>query len=413
MTFLSLLDDRARPKGSRDPLGFEMVWTWFGRRVVGNLTTVTSSWRIFAVGLLGFHWCNKLCRDNPLIKDRQQVMQEHFIRYEQLAAYLRSSAGDDEIMGITRVRRRLNEEHRTVNIGIEQQNLILSDQVSYGIWGLYSTALRETGLVQGNFRELTDRGLELVHLIEENLNHNGKGLGIDWYWGFLRGDRKSVSVADLEHEGKQFVGAISAPQVKDALIVALLTGSGQHRCQLALYEACKDVPSSILEKDDVSLLIAAISNKTKSPELGQALDDVSRIERLLVAGNVLFNYMRRKNGEPLIGLVETIDQVCNFKYLQTKLDLTNVPYGTDLGRLWSFLQGGKTLEALRCLLDMNKKIMAARGGAAWVEEAGDGKLRVRVKAETALLPKQEELKSLWHYDYFLRSYARIAATAGQ
>lgn len=156
MAFISLLDDRARPKGSRDPLGFEMVWTHFGRRIVGNLTTITSSWRIFSVGLLGFHWCNQLCRDaHPL--DKQRLLQEHFIRYEQLAAYLRSSAGDHEIMGITRVRKRLGESRKTIDIGTDQQSLILSDQVSYGIWGLYSTALRETGLVQCDIRELTDR----------------------------------------------------------------------------------------------------------------------------------------------------------------------------------------------------------------------------------------------------------------
>ena len=31
MAFLSLLDERLKPKGSRDPLGFEQVWTKFGR----------------------------------------------------------------------------------------------------------------------------------------------------------------------------------------------------------------------------------------------------------------------------------------------------------------------------------------------------------------------------------------------
>ena len=38
MAFLSLLDERAKPKGSRDPLGFELVWSHFGRMVIGNLT---------------------------------------------------------------------------------------------------------------------------------------------------------------------------------------------------------------------------------------------------------------------------------------------------------------------------------------------------------------------------------------
>ena len=59
MPFITLLDDRARPEGSRDPLGFELVWSYFGRKVVGNLTTITSSIENFAVALLGFHWANQ------------------------------------------------------------------------------------------------------------------------------------------------------------------------------------------------------------------------------------------------------------------------------------------------------------------------------------------------------------------
>lgn len=408
MAFLSLLDERARPKGSRDPLGFEMVWTHFGRRVVGNLTTVTSSWRIFSVGLLGFHWCNQLCRDaHP--SEKQKLLQEHFLRFEQLAAYLRSSAGDQEVMGITRVRKRLKEARKTISIGIDQQSLILSDQVSYGIWGLYSTAMRETGLVRGDYRELTERGLEIVSLIEEGLSRKDEGLGTHWYWAFLRGERKAVAIADLEYESRCFVGAMTAPKVKRALIAALLRGSGDHPCQLALYEACSTLPKDMLKRRKLGELIAAIRGQTDSVELRQALEDISQMERLLVTANFLFDYLRGKNDEPLTSLASAIDQTCCFDDLPSGPELTKAPYGKDLQMLRDCLRGKNTLNALRCLLDLNKKIMAGRGGAAWVEEGSDGRLRVRVKAETAYLPAAEKLQSEWDYDYFLRSYARIAA----
>jgi len=412
MAFLSVLDERARPKGSRDPLGFEVVWTCFGRRVVGNLTTITSSWRIFSVGLLGFHWSNQLYRDAHPV-DKQQVLQQHFIRYEQLAAYLRSSAGDHEIMGITRVRKRLGEGRKTMSIGTDQQSLILSDQVSYGIWGLYSTALRETGLVRGDSRALTESGLEIVRLIEEGLARRGRGLGLHWYWAFLRGERKAVAVADLERECKCFVNAITAPKVKGALIASLLRGSGNHRCQLALYEVCRSLPREVLEQGQLGPLVSAIRGQTDSPELRQALDDISQVERLLVTANTLFDYLRLKDGEPLETLARAIGRIYRFDYLPTGPELAGVPYGTDLETLRARLRSGDTLGALRCLLDMNKKIMTGRGGAAWVEEASDGRLRVRVKAETAHLPPMEELQSRWDYDYFLRSFARIAAMEGR
>lgn len=408
MAFLSLLDDRARPKGSRDPLGFEMVWTHFGRRLVGNLTTVTTSWRIFSVGLLGFHWCNQLCRDvNPF--DRQQILQQHFLRYEQLAAYLRSSAGDHEVMGISRVRKRLGEGKKTISIGIDQQSLILSDQVSYGIWGLYSTALRETGLVRGDLRELTETGLEIVRLIEAGLARKGEGLGVNWYWSFLRGQRKAVAIADLEQENKRFVPAIRSAKVRDALIAALLRGSGEHQRQLALYETCRALDLSVLKEAGLGTLVANLGQQTESEALRQALENISQIERLLVTANILFNYLRRQDGLPLDAMAAAIDRVYRFDFLPVGPELAGVPYGQDLETLRAHLRSGDTLASLRCLLAINKKIMAGRGGAAWVEENAEGKLRVRVKAETAHLPPLEELQSRWDYDYFLRSYARIAA----
>ncbi|MEI6779274.1 MAG: hypothetical protein WCQ21_00005, partial [Verrucomicrobiota bacterium] len=57
--FFTALDPDARLKGSRDPLGFELLWTALGRTVVGNLTTVTRSVRQFGTLLFGFYFANK------------------------------------------------------------------------------------------------------------------------------------------------------------------------------------------------------------------------------------------------------------------------------------------------------------------------------------------------------------------
>ena len=43
--FLTLEDPRAQVKGSRDPLGVQPLWSGFGRHLVRNLTTVTTSVR--------------------------------------------------------------------------------------------------------------------------------------------------------------------------------------------------------------------------------------------------------------------------------------------------------------------------------------------------------------------------------
>lgn len=403
MAFLSLLDERARPKGSRDPLGFELVWTHFGRKVVGNLTTVTSSWRIFSVGLLGFYWCNQLCR-NARPQEKQALLQQHFIRYEQLAAYLRSSAGDDELLGINRVRKRLAEESRTIHIGNDPQDLILSDQVSYGIWGLYSTALRESGLVRGEHRELTEEGLVIARQIEA-------GLDSAWFLAFLRGGQRAIARECLPEQGKKFVKAIASKKVRDALMAALLHGPKGHLCQYPLYEAVRQIPVDVLRQEGLGTgqFIAAVRAVTTVPELQQTLDDIPRVERLLVTANILFDYCRRKDGESLESVATAIATSYRFAYLPEGPLLVSCPYAKELMTLRGQLQTGQILAGLRTLLALNKVIMEGRGGAAWVEEKGDGTLRVRMTAETAQLLPQERLESDWHYDYFLRSYARIAS----
>ena len=157
MPFLSLLDDRAKPKGSRDPLGFELVWSYFGRKVVGNLTTITSSIDNFAVALLGFYWANQSAPIGSDAAARHKRIREGFLRYEQLTGYLRYHGNAEDIMGITRIKQRMDDGSFKITLGLSAEQQILSDQASYGLWGLYSSAARETGLVSGNDRVVTQR----------------------------------------------------------------------------------------------------------------------------------------------------------------------------------------------------------------------------------------------------------------
>jgi hypothetical protein len=59
------------------------------------------------------------------------------------------------------------------------------------------------------------------------------------------------------------------------------------------------------------------------------------------------------------------------------------------------------------LIQQNKAVMQARGGAAWIEEQ-NGKLRVRVAEERGILPDRKELADLWHFPYFLNSLRSVA-----
>ena len=87
--FLTLEDTNARIHGSRDPLGAQPVWASFGRNVVTNLTTVTTSIREFTVLLIG-----RLCAEKMIAKGTagEQDALSIFLRAEQIGSYARHLA---------------------------------------------------------------------------------------------------------------------------------------------------------------------------------------------------------------------------------------------------------------------------------------------------------------------------------
>ena len=104
--FFTLEDDRARIKGSRDPLGLLPVWSPFGRTVVSNLTTVSNSVRGFTVLLLARYFGARIIESGKASEEDALPM---FLRFEQIAAYVREHANGEggAVRGIQRVRKNL------------------------------------------------------------------------------------------------------------------------------------------------------------------------------------------------------------------------------------------------------------------------------------------------------------------
>ncbi|PLX88389.1 MAG: hypothetical protein C0618_04295 [Desulfuromonas sp.] len=406
MAFISLLDDRAKPKGSRDPLGFELVWSYFGRQVVGNLTTITSSLEGFAVALLGFHWANELCAGTD--KDSlQKAVRETFLRYEQIAAYLRFAEESKSIMGITRVAKRARDEKLSAyDIGMGADEQILSDQASYGLWGLYSAAMRDTGLVKGSERVLTDKGTAIVRLIEQSLDKQV-------YFQMLRA--RSVKKAEVERCAKAYMAAIGNPEMCQQLVTALMVGSESHALQRELWDkTCQLHKEGALpgpQGDVLNAYVNALKKTGLSGGLQQALQEVSQVERVLVALNNIFHYCRRKDGEDVETIIRNLEmQNYSYSYLPTHLPEKEFSRKETIQSALNALKEGDYKRTIQKLFELNSHVMKQRSGAPWVELESMGKLRVRVKSETAALASLDRLEQRWDYDYFLGSYLSMART---
>ena len=397
------MDDRAKPKGSRDPLGFELVWTYFGRKVIGNLTTITSSIDNFAVALLGYYFANDLVPkiDHEIEQHRQ--IRELFLRYEQLAGYVRYYGNADSIMGINRVKQRLNDPSYKLTLGQSANQLILSDQASYGLWGLYSSASRESGLVEGDNRVVSKAGLSIVKVIQDQL-----GDGVDQFRSLICSDGV-LDRTNLESMAEQFMSAIQHDEVRNRLLNVLLAGHDPYGVQNELWRITKDIHLDYSElPEDTDKFIGLVLDYNPRSDLKQYLEDIRQVERLLVACNNLFHFCRRKDGERLAEIQEALANHYTYSHLPGSLPKGQFPRKNLVELILEAFKTNDVLRAIKELINLNKDVMQQRSGAPWVEVESGDKLRVKIKSETADLATQEDIENRWDYDYFLGSYLRIA-----
>ena len=427
MAFLSEWDDRARPKGSRDPLGFEVVWSHYGRKVIGNLTTVTGSLENFSVALLGFYWANELNNNlnatsvgtaQERIKDR---IKDTFLCYEQLAGYLRYIHKDknkvevETILGSRRIESRIENKKPEITLGSGAKYQILSSQAAQGLWGLYYSAMKATGLVKGDDRSLTKEGEEIAQLIEKRL-----GSDSDKLKKLLKENTKLVE-KDLEKKQcKKFFNAIRDDKACRKLLENLMKGSNQPKgadVQIALWEATKDCggPEGFISKEkwQLKLFISKIKKKTPNEDLKKRLSDIESVERLLVAINNLFRYCQGKNGAELSEVIKEIKRKeYNYKDLMlpecNQLKLKDSSYEKKLAAIRNDLVNDDVEQAVTKILELNKYVMEKRGGSSWVK-IEKNKLLVYVSDKPAELLDKKELQTHWDNSYFLYSYLNVAA----
>lgn len=403
MPIITLLDDRARPKGSRDPLGFELVWSYFGRKVVGNLTTITSSLENFTVALLGFHWANQLAAKVPQ-DEKQKTVRSNFLRFEQVTGYMRYYGKSKSIMGITRVSKRVKDDSQSfLNIGTDADRQILSDQASYGLWGLYSAATRDTGLAKGSERELTPKGMDIAMQIEAKLNKSK-------FIEMLTSDK--VDKKQIEKLAPSFMAALQDPAIRKTLLQSLLMGSGNNLLQVELWQATQDLIAKKSLPNKKPQYIKELLALNLSTELSENLIAIQEIERVLVAINNVFNYCRYNNGvelEDVINKLESLDgSNYDYAYLPNKLRDPKFPHFILINKILQSLKSKDYREVITHILELNKVVMKQRKGAPWLELESGRTFRVVMKNETAKLLTSKDLISRWDYDYFLGAFLKMS-----
>lgn len=421
MPFLTRIDPNAQIKGSRDPLGVQGIWTLLGRQIVSNLTTVSTSVGDFTTTMLGYAFAERLADDCPEV--------ETFLRWEQWAAYSRVHFGmSKSVRGVERVSAKLRESNAKVTISAAKQHQILSNQKTYGLWGLYSMPSRQCGFIARGAARLTPLASSFLNeqywpLLEKAYG-GAKGKLLDRL-------RQPTSKVDLDGADRGFaskVGEIlSDPSPKRRLNSRELDFHRKHLLHATDLQQTGVATMPPELKADAVLSPARLDAWAKTaekslPELAAHLRNVRVAESLLAPAARLFSHLLNCNDRSLSTVARDIkNQWTNSAFstldLETLEDLrgkirdaAGKRQGSDLRwlRVADTMRDAKYEDTIRELCELNAEVMTQRGGARWISIEND-KLKVHASEAGANLPSAGELKQLWEHSYFLDSLARVAS----
>ena len=426
--FLTLQDPRARVKGSRDPLGVQPIWSAFGRRIVANLTTVTDSLRGFTVLLLGRYLGERLLREGK-ISDEDVV--DVFLRTEQVCGYVRcltlegDARSEGRILGIERVRRRISEDGSTVRIGTTPDATILSDQKTYGLWGLFSVSARVSKLLPEVPIGVTSEAREFIevqylpHLSPvlnrlEKLVRSGGTLAVkshDPIVSALRG----ILGGRLSAAERKFYRAYLC----DAKYCDHMT-SGRQATFRRLLEKHTSLRRSINRAELGSIMRAA---RSIDAELTRRIRRILALEALLAPCDAIFGFLQTRHGQIPARISESLRErwgeriphldAAEFAEIRDEIvSLVGAEITVRMTETYSGLLDGDYQLAIERLLEWNRLVMTGRRAAPWVRLDDRGALDVRYRGIERELPAAAAMSSLWRNSYFIDSLkALVSQTA--
>lgn len=423
--FLTAIDQRARIKGSRDPLGFVPVWSRFGRKVVGNLTTQSNSLRGFTTLLLGIYFAQR-AEDAGATGSMLDV----FLRFEQLAAYARKGKNDDGgFRGIDRVSSWLSKR-KEFTLSTHPDDQILSNQRTYGLWGLFTVPAEASGLLQHDSITLTPaaerfvesrympvfaragdpdarRTLQLITRPRSNVSLGGKDAPLLQALADLHGKKLTRFEAEFYREHLLLNSAADKTSGAQAQLVGLLN----------------ELPLGS-EFDMQALRAVTKSALSRGPDhsgLAEWLSAIGTLERFLVPAASAFGFLLSRDGQGVDAVAQEIRDAWG-----EGLHTIDVPHLTahrgEIGaatheggaerllRVATAFKEGDFGVAVRQLVEHNTAVMQHRNGSdAWVRIENDC-LRVRFHDELERLVDPGTLESPWKNSYFIDSLFTVFRT---
>ncbi len=423
LPFLTLPDPNAQVKGSRDPLGIQEIWSYFGRKVVGNLTTVSNSVHGFTTTLLGFYFAENIRAQEPKLSTA-----EIFLKWEQMVAYTRIKLCDagGEVRGVERVRKNLANSD-TVKISASRDRQILSNQAMYGLYGLFSGPARVSGLlIEGG--KLTSEARQhveqnLLPFLNQNFSQCTATIlslltKAEFDYDVRESNRVSAAIAELMQSDKKGKPKL-LPATKKFYQEHLLYGGKQNAVRNAQTELAALFTEATEFHSWRLWLLATLQESTLSAVLRTRLELIVSCDGLMTLATALFNYLLSVTNQTKDDVAEQVQAVwkndlplVNDYTLQYLLpEIQNAIGDSEITSLWRNLATNLIkrdfAECIDLIIKINHWVMQARSGTGPWLTVEDGKIKVKTGPRNDSLPEPEALVEAWYFDYFLNSLYRI------
>ncbi len=162
--FFTEYDEGITGTSQRDPLGLQLIWSYYGRRLIKHITTISDDIRGFREVLL----CLSICSDYYQMQNVKNKLEPKslILLFEQLFVY--STVRKKELAGIIgadNANARYKEKKDDTLVSYE--DTILVREISLGYYGRYKTPLLTMGIID-NDSKIAD-GIDVIKLYGSNL----------------------------------------------------------------------------------------------------------------------------------------------------------------------------------------------------------------------------------------------------
>jgi len=306
-----------------------------------------------------------------------------------------------------------------VSISANAASQILSNQKTYGLWGLYMVAARNSKFIEPDSPRLTLEARTFIatqYDDQKRLTAQESGLIID----FLCKDKRFEPTSKDKKLARKLARLLgeTLTSAEREFYKQHLIECGPDDYQSTLWRAMRHVTKSELPFSMSDLRALREYAQTHGHgELAKRLTQIQVAEFLFGPAAYMFSFLLTHDGQTIEYAAKEIKKVWGAKLRQIDPEaFTQVLNSlgeridhdarTRFSSLSVALAGGDYSQAFEMLMKQNTAIMQARGGSAWVALKSQ-RISVAFRENTGRLPGREDLPDLWTNTYFLNALKRI------